>query len=66
MMQISMPSWASALRLGGRPTFIFSYVLESECEACVLSLDDTHFSKGALSDDSQQAEVVEIHCEIFC
>jgi hypothetical protein len=42
-------------------TFIFSYVFERECEAGVLSLDNAHFSKGALADDSQQAEVVEVH-----
>jgi hypothetical protein len=38
---------------GCRPTFVFSYVLQCECEACVLALNDTHFSKGTLSDDSQ-------------
>jgi hypothetical protein len=43
-------------------TFIFSYVLERKCEARVLSLDNAHFSKGALADDSQEAEVVEVHC----
>jgi hypothetical protein len=46
-----------------RLTFILSYVLERECEARILALHDAHLSEGALADDAQQAEVVEVHCE---
>jgi hypothetical protein len=42
------------------PTFILSYVLERKRETRVLALDDAHLAKRALSDDTQQAEVVEI------
>lgn len=49
---------------GGR-TFVLSYVLERECEAGVLSLDDAHLAKGALSDDSQQAEVVQVDFDVL-
>jgi hypothetical protein len=45
-----------------RLTFILSYILEGECEAGVLALDDAHLAEGALADDTQQAEVVEVHC----
>lgn len=45
-----------------RRTFIFSYVLERKGKACILALDDAHFAKGALADDSQQAEMVQVHC----
>ena len=45
-----------------RLTFVFSYVLERECEARVFALDNAHLAKGALADDAQQAEVVEVHC----
>ena len=41
-------------------TFILSYVLECKCEAGVLALDNAHLAKGALADDAQQAEVVEV------
>lgn len=44
-----------------RQTFILAYVLERECEAGVLALDDADLAKGALADDAQQAEVVEVH-----
>jgi len=46
-----------------RLTFVLSYVLEGEREAGILSLDNAHLSEGALADDAQQAEVVEVHCE---
>lgn len=46
-------------------TFVFPYVLERECEARVLSLDNAHFSKGTFADDSQQTEVVEIHWAVL-
>lgn len=46
-----------------RQTFIFPYVLEGECEARVLSLDDADLTEGALAYDAQQAEVIEVHCE---
>lgn len=45
-----------------RQTFIFSYVLERKGEAGVFALDNAHFAKGSFADDSQQAEVVEVHC----
>jgi len=45
-----------------RLTFILSYVLEGKGEAGVLALDDAHLSEGALADDTQQSEVVEVHC----
>jgi hypothetical protein len=48
-----------------RLTFVFSYVLERECEARVFALDNAHLAKGALADDAQQAEVVEVHCSPF-
>jgi hypothetical protein len=66
MMQICMPSWHSCCDCECRPTFVFSYVLESKCEARILSLDNAHFAERALSDNAQQAEVVEVDCEISC
>jgi hypothetical protein len=42
-------------------TFIFPNILESKCEPGILSLDDSHFPKSPLPDDSQQPEVVEVH-----
>ena len=42
-------------------TFILAYVLEGEGEPGVFSLDDADFAKGALADDAQQTEVVEVH-----
>jgi hypothetical protein len=46
-----------------RPTFIFPYVLERKCEAGVFPLDDAHLAEGALANDPQQSEVVEVHCK---
>jgi hypothetical protein len=46
----------------GGLTFVFAYVLERKGEAGVFALDNAHLAKGALSDDAQQAEVVEVHC----
>jgi hypothetical protein len=43
-------------------TFVLADVLERKGEAGVLALDDAHLAKGALADDAQQAEVVEVHC----
>jgi hypothetical protein len=43
-------------------TFVFAYILERKGEAGVFALDDAHLAEGALSDDAQQAEVVEVHC----
>lgn len=45
-----------------RRTFIFSYVLEGKGEAGVLALDNAHLAKSSFADDSQQPEVVEVHC----
>jgi hypothetical protein len=42
-------------------TFILAYVLEGKREPGVFSLDDADFAKGTLSDDAQQAEVIEVH-----
>lgn len=50
------------LRGAGRLTFILPYVLESKGEASVLALDDAHLAEGALADDSQQPEVVQVDC----
>lgn len=47
-----------------KQTFIFSYVLERECEAGVLALNNAHFAKGSFADDAQQPEVVEVHCVV--
>jgi hypothetical protein len=44
-----------------RPTFIFPYVLERKREAGVFPLDDAHLAEGALANNSQQSEVVEVH-----
>lgn len=46
----------------GIPTFIFSYVLERKCEACVFPLDDAHLAECALAHNAKQAEVVEVDC----
>ena len=45
-----------------RPTFIFPYILQRKREAGVFALDDAHLAEGALAYNSQQAEVVEVHC----
>lgn len=49
---------------GCRQTFIFPYVLERKGEASIFALNDAHFAKGALADDAQQPEVVEVHCVV--
>ena len=46
----------------GWRTLIFANVLEGKREARVLALDDADLAKGALADDAQQAEVVEVDC----
>ena len=53
------PSLAARRRC--RQTFIFSYILERKGEAGVLALDNAHLAKGALADNAQQPEVVEVH-----
>jgi hypothetical protein len=46
----------------GALTLILPDVLESKGETGVFPLDDADLAKGALADDAQQAEVVEIDC----
>lgn len=41
-------------------TFIFANVLEGKGKTGILALDNADFAKGAATDDSQKAEVVEI------
>jgi hypothetical protein len=41
--------------------FIFSDIFESKREVCILSLDNSYLSEGTSTDDSQQAEVIEIY-----
>jgi hypothetical protein len=43
-------------------TFIFSNVLQGERQPGVFPLDNSNLSKGASSDNPQQAEMVQIHC----
>ena len=57
------PSLAARRRC--RQTFIFSYILERKGEAGVLALDNAHFAKGSLADDSQQPEVIQVHCLLW-
>lgn len=52
-----------ALNCGCRQTFIFSYVLEGECEARVFPLDDSHLSECAFANHSQKTKVVEVDWE---
>lgn len=42
-------------------TFIFADVLQRERQVGVLALDDADFAKSTATDDSQQAEVIEIY-----
>jgi hypothetical protein len=57
------PSLAAGRRC--RQTFIFSYILERKGEAGVLALDNAHLAKGSLADDSQQPEVIQVHCLLW-
>jgi hypothetical protein len=59
--QYRPPGQVACAGAGGL-TFVFAYVLERKGEAGVFALDDAHLAEGALSDDAQQAEVVEVHC----
>lgn len=45
-------------------TFIFSNVLERKRQPCVLALDDAHFAKGTFANNAQQAEVIEVDCNV--
>lgn len=44
-------------------TFIFSNVLESEGEACILSFDYAYLAKRSFADDTEETEMIEIHYE---
>lgn len=43
-------------------TFVFPYVLERKRKARVFPLNDAHLAECALAHNTQQAEVVEVHC----
>lgn len=49
--------------LGERPelTFIFTDIFEGKGQVRVLSLNNSHLSKGTSADDSQQAEMIQVH-----
>jgi hypothetical protein len=54
---------AESLKRGCRRTFILSYILESECEAGVLALNDADLSERTFADNTQQTKVVEVNCQ---
>lgn len=41
-------------------TFFFANVFQGKCESGILSLHNSNFSECTLSDDSQEAEMVEV------
>lgn len=43
-------------------TFILAQVFEGEGQAGVFALDDADLAKGALADDAEEFEVVELDC----
>jgi hypothetical protein len=43
------------------PTFIFSDILEGEGQVRVLSLNNSDLAKGTSADDSQEAEMIQVH-----
>jgi hypothetical protein len=47
-----------ALKL--RHTFLFADIFQGKRKACVLPFNDPHFSKCALSNDTQEPEMIEV------
>ena len=48
----------------GAHAFIFTNVFEGKSQACIFSLDDPNLAKGPLPYHAQQAEVIEIDCNV--
>jgi len=46
----------------GEATFIFANILQREGQSSVFPLDNSNLPKCSLSDDSQQSEMIEVHC----
>lgn len=53
---------ASSSSLRCMRTFILSYVLQSEGQACILSLHDPHLAKGALPHHPQKSKMIKVDC----
>lgn len=48
-----------------RLTFILTDIFEGKRETRVFALDDTNFAKSTFADYTQQAEVVQVDCQLM-
>jgi len=55
------PCQLGFLYFASHRTFVLADILESVRAAIVLSLHDTHFAKGALAYDAEEAEMIKVY-----
>ena len=47
-------------------TFVFTNVFQSKCEAIVLAFDDADFAERTLANNSEELEMIKLHCVERC